>query len=79
MYKLVIPSAGVGSRVAPYTKFQNKALITVGLKPSIVRVIENFKGAEEIIILTGYESDVLVDVVKSFFSHLNLFVIKVSK
>ena len=42
-YTVVIPSAGLGSRVGPYTKFLNKALITVGDKPVISRVIEKFQ------------------------------------
>ena len=29
-YKVVIPTAGLGSRIGPYTKFKNKALVTVG-------------------------------------------------
>ena len=67
MYKLVVPTAGVGSRIGPYTKFKNKALVSVGLIPAIVKVIENFTDAQEIIILTGYEAESLKDVILSLF------------
>ena len=72
MYKLVIPTAGIGSRIGPYTKFKNKALVSIGLKPAIARVIENFTDASEIIILTGYEAESLKDVVLSFYPSLNI-------
>ena len=72
MYKLVVPTAGVGSRIGPYTKFKNKALVSVGLMPAIVKVIENFTDAQEIIILTGYEAESLKDVILSFYSSLNI-------
>ena len=72
MYKLVIPTAGIGSRIGPYTKFKNKALVSVGLKPAIVKVSENFTDAQEIIILTGYEAESLKDVVLSFYPSLNI-------
>ena len=42
-YKVVIPSAGLGSRIGPYTKFLNKALVTIGDKPAISRVIDKFQ------------------------------------
>jgi len=51
MYKVVIPSAGIGSRIGPYTKFMNKALVTINNRPAITHVIDNFPDAEEIVIL----------------------------
>ena len=54
-YKVVIPSAGLGSRIGPYSKFLNKALVTIGDKPAIAKVIEKFPIEIEIIILIGYE------------------------
>ena len=41
-YKVVIPSAGLGTRIGPYSKFLNKALVTIGDKPAICRVIDKF-------------------------------------
>ena len=72
MYKLVIPTAGIGSRIGPYTKFKNKALVSVGLKPAIIKVMENFDDASEIIILTGYEAETLKDVILAFYPDKNI-------
>jgi len=41
-YKVVIASAGTGSRLGVYTKNINKALLTVGGKPAIAYIIEKF-------------------------------------
>ena len=38
-YKVVIPSAGIGSRLGSITKNFNKALVTIGEKPSICHII----------------------------------------
>ena len=53
-YKVVIPSAGLGTRISPYTKFFNKALVSIGDKPAIARVIEKFPEEIEIIVILGY-------------------------
>lgn len=54
MYKVVIPSAGLGSRVAAHSPNINKALITIGNKPVISHVIDKFKKDVEIIVLLGH-------------------------
>lgn len=68
-YKLVIPSAGTGSRVGPYSKFMNKALVSVGDKPSIVRIIEKFPEDIEIVIILGYKGDHIEQVVRAFYKN----------
>lgn len=70
--KVVIPSAGLGSRVGPYSKFLNKALITVGDKPVISRVIEKFPATTPFIILLGYKGEMVEEVVKTLHPELNL-------
>ena len=52
-YKIVIPTAGLGTRVGPYSKFMNKALVSIGGKPSIVRIIEQFDASVEVVIILG--------------------------
>ena len=48
-YKVFIPSAGMGSRLGPHTKFRNKALITLGDLPVIAHQIKKFpENVEEI-------------------------------
>ena len=66
-YKVVIPTAGIGSRISHYTKFFNKALVSVGDKPAIARVIEKFPEEIEIIIILGYKGDMIEDVLSIMF------------
>lgn len=78
MYKLVIPTAGLGSRIGPYTKFKNKALVSVGDEPAIARVIDQFPNAEEVIVLLGYEGDSVKDALELIFPDKNLRFIDVN-
>ena len=41
-YKVLIPTAGTGSRLGEETKYINKALISIGNRPAISRIIEMF-------------------------------------
>lgn len=65
--KLVIPSAGTGSRVGTFTKQINKGLITLGRKPSICHVIDMFPENIEVVVVLGYKGDLLKDVLESFY------------
>lgn len=76
-FKVVIPSAGVGSRVGPYTKFMNKALITLGGRPAIVRIIETFEADVELVILLGYKGHHVRQVLKAFFPDRTFNFVKV--
>ena len=71
-YTVVIPSAGLGSRVGPYSKFLNKALITVGDKPVISRVIEKFPSSASFVILIGYKGDMVEEVVRTLHPDLDI-------
>ncbi len=78
-YKIVIPSAGLGSRIDTVTKYINKGLVTLGDKPAICRVIEQFPDNKEIVILTGYKSESLIEVVKQFYPNRKIQFISVDK
>ena len=54
MFKLVIASAGVGSRSGCTV---NKALTTIGDKPMIAHVVDAFPNAAEVIVVLGYQGD----------------------
>lgn len=71
-YKVVIPSAGLGSRIGPYTKFLNKALVTIGDKPAISRVIDKFPKNIEIIILLGYKGEMIKEIIDQLYSDRNI-------
>lgn len=67
MYKLVIPSAGIGSRIGPLTKFVNKALVTVGDKPAIARIIDSVPEQVKIVIPVGYKAYYLQQVLIAMY------------
>ena len=57
--KVFIPTAGIGSRLYPLTKYINKSLVPVALKPAITRIIEMFPANFNIVIALGYKSDIV--------------------
>ena len=61
---VVIPAAGLGSRLDEFTKNYNKAMCTLGPKPVISYIIEKFTKDDNIIILLGYKGDLLKQVLK---------------
>ena len=64
MYKVFIPSAGLGTRLGEFSKNLNKALVHVDNKPVISHVIEKFDISVEIVIALGHKGDVLRDYLK---------------
>ena len=70
-YKLFIPTAGLGSRIGPYTKTKNKALVTIGDLPSIVRIIEQFPSNIDLVIALGYKGDQVKSVLDAFYPDRN--------
>jgi choline kinase/thiamine kinase-like enzyme len=54
MYSVIIPTAGLGSRLHPYTKDFNKSLLPYKHKPIISHIIENFDQDTEFIIPLGF-------------------------
>ena len=78
--KLVIPSAGIGSRLGAYTKNFNKALVTIGNQPSIIRIINDLTkrfDIEEVVVLTGYQAELLEEVLHHFRGNLRIRAVRV--
>jgi choline kinase len=69
-YKIVIPSAGIGNRIGPYSKFFNKALVTIGDKPAIARVIEKFGADKTFLVILGYRSEQVKEALCAIFPHI---------
>ena len=63
-YKVLIPTAGLGSRTENLSKNINKALISIAHKPIISYIIEKFPKNAEFVIPLGYKGDT----VKSFLN-----------
>lgn len=54
-YKVLIPTAGIGSRLNDLTKYLNKSLIDISGKPAISRIIDMFPKQCEFVIPLGYK------------------------
>ena len=63
-YKVVIPTAGTGSRLEYMTQYINKSLITVGNKPALARIIEMFPDNTAFVIPTGYKAELVKEYIK---------------
>lgn len=63
-YKVLIPTAGTGSRLGGMTKYINKSLVSVGNRPALSRIIESFPEDCNFVIATGYKGEL----VKEFLS-----------
>lgn len=74
---VVIPAAGLGSRLGDFTKNYSKAMCTLGKKPIISYIIEKFEDTDEIIILLGYKGDLLKQVVQSCYPEKNIRFVEV--
>ena len=66
-YKVVISSAGLGSRLENLSKHVNKALVSVGNKPVISHIIDKIPYGVEIVIPVGYKKETVIDYLK--FTH----------
>jgi len=58
-YKVLISSAGLGSRLKKFSKNLNKALSTIDRKPVISNIIDKIPEDVEIVITLGYKADTL--------------------
>lgn len=69
---IVIPAAGLGSRLGSFTKNYSKAMCTLGRMPVISHIIDQFSNDDEIIILLGYKGDLLKQVVEACHPDKNI-------
>ncbi|MBC8432928.1 MAG: hypothetical protein H8D96_13540 [Desulfobacterales bacterium] len=56
-YKIVIPTAGKGSRLEGFSRYINKSLVTVAYKPIISHIIEKFPTDITIVVPLGYKKE----------------------
>jgi NDP-sugar pyrophosphorylase family protein len=63
-YKVLIPTAGIGSRLGAICKYLNKSLIAVANKPTLSYIVESFPEEIGFVIALGYKGEL----VKEFLS-----------
>ena len=60
-FKVVIPTAGIGSRLQGYTKYINKSLVGIANRPTISHLIELFPPDCEFVIALGHKGNLVRD------------------
>ncbi len=58
-YKVLIPTAGTGSRLGNLTRYLNKSLVDISGKPAISRIIDMFDKTCEFVIPLGYKGELV--------------------
>jgi len=71
-YKVLIPSAGLGSRLGDLSKNLNKSLMTIYTKPVLSYIIEKFPKNIEIVIAVGYAGQLIKDFVDLAYPDRNI-------
>ncbi len=60
-YRVVIPTAGIGSRLNELTKYINKSLVSIANRPTISHLIEQFPNDCEFVIALGHKGNLVQD------------------
>ena len=76
--KIIIPVAGIGSRLAPHTHTIPKALVHVAGKEMLAHILDKIKDLEvsEVVFVVGYLGDQIIDYVKQNYSFNSQFIIQ---
>lgn len=71
--RVVIPVAGLGSRLKPHTFTTSKALMQVAGKPVLEYVLNDIEklNPQEVILIVGHHKELIINFVKENFSNLN--------
>ena len=72
-YKVIIPTAGLGSRLEKLTRNINKSLISVDHKPVLGHQIKKFPKGCEFVIALGFKGQLVKEYLSWFIQKLNLF------
>ena len=78
-YKVLIPTAGVGSRLSYETRHINKSLVLINNKPIISYIIEKFPINTEFVIALGYKGDLVKQYLKIAHPKNNFKFVWISK
>jgi len=68
-YRVVIPTAGVGSRLGSLTKYINKSLISIAHRPALSHLIEQFPANCEFVVALGYKGHLVREFIETAYTH----------
>ena len=73
-YTAIIPVAGKGVRLLPYTAHCPKTMLVVAGKPIIAHILEQVEacGIKRVVFIVGYQKESLIDFVRTHYAHLDV-------
>lgn len=77
-YKVVIPAAGIGSRLEDITKYISKALVPLGGVAAISRIMDMFPENTEFVVAAGYKGELLKEYLHLAYAKQKITVCDVS-
>ena len=75
-YRVVIPTAGIGSRLEGLTKYINKSLVGIANRPTISHLIEQFPEDCEFVIALGHKGKLVRDFLELAYPDKKFFFVK---
>ena len=76
-YRVVIPTAGIGSRLESKTKNLNKSLVSISNRPILSHLIDQFPANTEFVIALGYKGQLVRDYLELAFPKRTFYFVKV--
>ena len=76
-YRVVVPTAGIGSRLEGLTKHINKSLVGIANRPTISHIIEQFPETCEFVIALGYKGNLVRDFLELTYPNRTFFFVDV--
>ena len=70
---VLIPTAGIGSRLDFNTRYMNKSLLQMGDLPVLSRIIESYPLKTKFIIALGYKGDHIKEYLNLVYPNKNYF------
>ena len=74
---VIIPTAGIGSRLDLVTKNFNKSMIQLGDTPVISKIIDSYPLNAKFIIITGYKGDHIKEYLRLIYPKKNIKIIRI--
>lgn len=78
-YKVLIPTAGIGSRLGKRTRYLNKSLISICGKPVLSRIIDMFPNNVEFIIPVGYKGELVKEYMDLVYHGRRITIVNVDR
>lgn len=77
-YRVLIPTAGTGSRLGEMTRYVNKSLVSIANRPAICHVIEQFPHSAEFVIALGYKGHLVQEFLELAYPKRKFYFVRVN-